>query len=101
MTMTGDGQPHTVRTAALVAEDVMAIVAQTVQFLLLNPQAWPSRRISDDERREVEAAVTRLTAMRGADLASQPCPLCEHTGACATGCPVFLARSVVMGGGRQ
>lgn len=79
----------------------MAIVAQTVRFLLLNPEVWLSSRITADERSEVEAAVARLTEIRADQLADLPCPLCQHEGPCSDGCPVEVARAVVVANGRQ
>lgn len=79
----------------------MAVVAQTVRFLLLNPESWPSRRITSDERAGVEAVVARLIEARADQLADGPCPLCEHVGPCSQGCPVEVARAVVVANGRQ
>lgn len=79
----------------------MAVVAQTVRFLLLNPETWLSRRITPDERVGVETAVARLIEARADQLADGACPLCEHVGPCSQGCPVEVARSVVVANGRQ
>lgn len=86
---------------SMIAEQLMAVVAQTVRFLLLNPETWLSGRITGEERAEVEAAVARLIEARADQLADGPCPLCQHEGPCAQDCPVEVARAVVVANGRQ
>jgi hypothetical protein len=109
MAMTGDQSPPAARVQVriddsrvrdAVAGHVMAIVAQTMRFLLLNPETWLSARITADERADVEQAVARLIGIRAADLTGEPCPLCQHTAQCAQGCPVEIARTMVDPPGR-
>ena len=75
-----------------VADHVTAIVAATMQFLLLNPRTWVSRRLTDTERTEVQQVIGRL--MHAGALDDARCPLCAET-ACAADCPLALARDLV------
>jgi hypothetical protein len=82
--------PDVVRHA--VAGHVAAIVAATVQFLLLNPRTWVSQRLTDAERADVERVVAKL--MHAGALDDPSCPLCAMT-QCETDCPLALARDLV------
>jgi hypothetical protein len=75
-----------------IADHVTAIVAATVQFLLLNPRTWVSQRLTTDERADVEQAIGRL--MRAGALHEPSCPLCANA-QCETDCPLRVARDLV------
>lgn len=84
--------PHLIEQA--MARHVTTIVAATVQFLLLNPHSWLSKRVLPIEGPEIERVLARLIGTHPADLADGPCPFCEHD-ECVEGCPVSAARTIV------
>jgi hypothetical protein len=103
MTMTGAGrddgravdvQPDPALIGQAVAEQITAVVAVTLQFVLLHPQAWLYGRITADEADELRRVVGRLTGMRADQLATCACPVCGHESDCVEGCPVSTARVI-------
>jgi hypothetical protein len=86
--------PHVVGDAvrtAMMSELVQA-VAQTLRFVLLNPQTWVQGRFTEPERDMLRMVVERLETATPGDLAVQ-CPLCGcHS--CDEGCALAPVREL-------
>lgn len=79
-----------VRTVMMM--ELVQTVAQTLRFVVLNPQTWVQGRFTEAERDMLRAVVERLETSTPGDMALR-CPLCGcYT--CDVGCALAAVREL-------
>lgn len=86
--------PHVVGDAvrATITAELLRTVAQTIRFVVLNPQTWVEGRFTEVERDMLRGVVERVETCTPGDLALQ-CPLCGgHS--CEEDCALAAVREL-------